>query len=254
MNTARTDGIEILAGGPLDHIAVAWDPAPLVLSPTAQAYVDARWDDYMRAAQRHGQTLFDGGVTRLLDHRVAGRTLHLRLGPANFKTALVTGLRDRAWFLAHAPEAIYAALGSSGLLSYGDQCVLGIRSAKVAAYPGRAHLFGGGVERLDTAELPASIDGLLAHLYSEFQEELGLTKADLATTPRLLAMARDQVLWQPELLWHCQLARPIETIIERLQADEHTDYLLLPRDPGGAPPDARLTPCARLAVKLWRNG
>ncbi len=243
--------IKILAQGNLTGVAVHWDPCPCILEPAVQAYIDERWAVYMQDAQAHGRTLFNGPITRLMDHRVERTTLHLSLGPSDFKTFLVTALRDHAWFAGRAPAAICAALGNSGLIAYGQQCVLGIRSSNVAAYAGKAHVFGGVLEQLDTSDYPASPEGLLAHLRCELQEELDLTAPDLAGQPRLLAMVYDQTLHQPELLWHWELQNPIATILHRLNQDEHTGHLILHCNDALKASEKSLTPGALFAFQAW---
>jgi hypothetical protein len=247
-----TEPIDLLASGPFDRVEVHWNKTPLVLDPDVQAYIDARWDVYQQQATKSGQMLFDGPVAQLMDFRVRGNTLELFLQLSDYKRFVVTALRDHAWFAANAPQAVVGALGVSALLWHGDRCVLGVRSPKVSAYPGMAHIFGGVLEELGTPDRPANVDGLLAHLRQELAEELGLGAADLIGVPQVLMLARDHVLHQPELVWQWQLAGPIEAVLDRLDADEHSAPLIVDTHTPLDLVRPVLTPSTRLAIERWR--
>ncbi len=166
----------------------------------------------------------------------------------------MTCLRDRAWFLARAPEAITPALGSSALLTHGDRALLGIRSPRVSAYAGRAHLLGGVVERLDTGQFSPDVAGLLAHLQLELFEEAAVTQCDLSQEPgwpRLLAVVQEKVLSQPEAVWQWETESPLDSIGSRINTREHIGWLELSRK---TPDDAtwnQMTPVARYAWRIW---
>jgi hypothetical protein len=236
-------------------IDVEWEPSPVELPPEAAAYLEARWNVYLADAQARQRSLFNGPVTRLIDASMSGDRLRLRLGPADYKTFLVTCIRDREWFKARAPQAATPALGNSVLLTHGDQALLGIRAPQVSAYGGRAHLLGGVLDLLRTERFPASAAGLVSHLLLELQEEAHLQPADLmsgnAGYPRLLGILRDEVLAQPEAAWQWETIVPLEEIGGRLDRAEHSGSLLLRR---GRPDEGtwrRMTPVARYTWEAW---
>lgn len=236
-------------------VHVVWDPQRRAVSAEAAAYIDARWEHYTAEARARGWSLFDGPITQLLEVHVENwPQIVLRLGPSDYKTFLVTRLRDRAWFEAHAPEAKALALGNSALLTRGDEALLGLRSQRVSAYPGRLHMFGGVVEALGTPQLPASTQGLLKHLEVELQEEARLEPRELEPSgPHLLSIALDEFLGQPEVVWQWETLIPLPKIAARLSAEEHAGHLIVRRG-GGEMNDEiwrDMTPMAQQAWRVW---
>ena len=234
-------------------VEVLWEPQPQVVSAAAAEYIDRHWLQYAAEARAAGKTLFDGPITRLLEVRT-DRMPHvvLRLGPSNYKTFLVTRLRDRAWFDAHAPADVSLALGNSALLTCGDEALLGLRSDRVSAYPRRLHSFGGVVEALGTARFPASTEGLLAHLRLELDEEAHLKPHELEESgPRLLSAAMDDFLGQPEIIWQWKTRISLKEVAARLDDEEHADFRIVRRGEMSDPLWQEMTPMAREAWRAW---
>jgi hypothetical protein len=249
--------LTVLWEGPVDvgHVEVEWIREPPAISTEAQAHIDQRWDLYVADAQAKGKSLFNGAITRLIRAELGPDGMHLRLvlGPADYKTFVVTVMRDRDWFLAHAPEAMAPALGNSVLLTHGNRALLGVRSTETSAYAGRAHLIGGVLDLLGTPELPATIDGILTHLRREMQEEADLRQADVVGPPILLALVRDSFLAQPEIIWQWEVALELEDVARRLDAHEHHGAVIVEK---GNCPSATwevMTPVAREAWRQWRR-
>ncbi len=239
-----------------NHISIEWDTNPVAMPAEAAAFIQQRWSAYAAQARAAGKTLFNGPITRLISARSETRNdqLHiaLTLGPADYKTFLVTCLRDHDWFKKHARAAIAPALGNSALLTHGNRALLGIRSEKVSAYPGRAHLFGGVAELLGTEKFPATAAGLVTHLEVELHEEAGIGPADLSPTgPRLMGLALDNILHQPELFWQWETAVELERLVEKLDAAEHSGFLILDKREIGSRSLEQLTPVARYVVQKW---
>jgi hypothetical protein len=234
-------------------VDVLWDPQPQVFSPDAAAPIEDRWRLYLADAQANGKTLFDGPITRLLEVRTdRWPRITLRLGPAQYKTFLVTRVRDRPWFEAHAPHDMALALGNSALLTHGHQALLGLRSDRVSAYAGRLHMFGGVLEALDTPHFPASTEGLLAHLRLELHEEARLTPAELEDTgPRVLGIAHDDFLGQPEIFWQWETRIDLHQVAARLDASEHAGSRILGRQDMTDHLWQQLTPVTRQAWLVW---
>ena len=144
---------------------------------------------------------------------------------------------------------IAPALGNSVLLTHADQALLGVRSARVAAYAGRAHVFGGVLDYLKPGA--RTMGGVLEHLRRELEEELGLGAADLPGEPRALALVRDMRIAQPELIWHWEVPGELAGLAARLERAEHDSHVLFRRGGGDM---EMLTPVARAAVGLWADG
>jgi hypothetical protein len=248
-----------------ENISVEWDPCETALAPDAAAHLESRWQCHLADAKAHGKTLFNGRITRLIHARQvrsvgsagawhAEDRLVLRLGPADYKTFLVTRLRDRTWFERNAPAAQVLALGNSALLTAGDEALLGIRSARVSAYAGRAHLLGGVLELLGTPRFTANTNGIVAHLRAELQEEAGVTDNDLQPPgrwPRFLGIAEDQALAQPEAIWQWEVRTPLADIGRRLDPAEHEGWLLVHRGRMTDELWQRMTPVARYTWRTW---
>lgn len=204
--------VETLARGPWPASAVQISLVPPTdMSDDAAAEIDRLWELELAAAKQENRLLFNGGILYLHQALATPHGLGLALGNADYKTFLITTLRHHAWFARHFPACIRPALGNSALLTCGPDIILGVRSRRVAAYPGMAHLIGGVLEN-QPAETPAAVANhslnagvLLYHLLREIQEELGLITGDLTGTPRVLLLVQDGLLHQPELIWHCEI-------------------------------------------------
>ena len=194
--------------------------------PDISARIEWRWKECVDAARRDGRMLFNGPVAYMKRTSTNTGIWHLELAPTDYKTFLVTTLRDRAWFEQHCPAAVTPALGNSILLTHGSVAYLGVRSKAVAAYPKRAHLFGGV---LDWPKYHGNTgDVLLEHLYLELNEELGIGPNWLTAPPRVLGLLRDRALAQPELVWHGELNQPLQVHGNALNAQEHDTLLAVP--------------------------
>lgn len=247
-------------GDPPSRVRVHWDPHRPEIPHQAAIHLEARWEAYLVEARARDKTLFNGPITRLVSATRGGDgAIDLQLGPADYKTFLVVHLRDRPWFARHAPMLSAAALGNSVLLTSGDKALLGIRSPRVSAYAGHAHLLGGVLDCLSPAQAQApSVEHLMNHLLKELSEEAALTPVDLqprdASWPRFLGVARDEFLAQPEAIWHWETRTPLEQIAARLAPQEHAGAVLVRR----VKPDPQLwqgmTPVARHTWRLWSGG
>lgn len=251
-----------LTGFRAEQVAVAWRGKRESPAAEVSLRIDAQWAVLQREMAGTGVPLFNGAISRLLACEVGSRSgaagdlpaMRLVLGPGDYKTFLITRMRDRLWFEAHAAAAMVRALGNSVLLTNGDQALVGIRSGKVSAYPHRGHLIGGVLEELGTGKHPASVEGIIAHLLLELREEAGVLEDELAPRgewPRLLAIAEDHFLGQPEAVWRWETRVPLERIARALESGEHAGSQILAR--GNLPEEVRekLTPMTRLAWGIW---
>lgn len=240
--------VDILVRGPFAATQITVRYCALeALDPEINAHIDTQWRRLLDEARREGRILFNNPVAFLKNCTVADGILYLDLAPTDFKTFLVSTLRNREFFTLHAPAAMTPALGNSILLTYGNTAYLGVRSAAVAAYPHWAHLFGGVLDWPVRQNNNATV--LLDHLYRELQEELGLNAKALSAPPRALAILRDPALGQPELVWHGELKNPLEIRSDALNAQEHDAILPVILEPNmaGGPPR---TPISTAAIRM----
>jgi hypothetical protein len=252
--TRAPDGVR---GDPRAKVHVRWDPHPPKIPAEAATYLEARWEAYLVEARASEKTLFNGPITRLVSaSRCADGEIDLLLGPADYKTFLVVHLRDRPWFAAHAPMLSAAALGNSVLLTSGDRALLGIRSPRVSAYAGHAHLVGGVLDCLSPAQSQApSAEHLVDHLLKELSEEAEVTADDLLPRdgdwPRFMGVVRDEFLAQPEAIWQWETRTPLEEFARRLSPQEHAGAVQVTRARADSLLWQRMTPVARHTWRLW---
>ncbi len=258
--------LELLARGPWPASAVEVSLVePPDISKKATAEIDRLWEMEIAAAKQENRLLFNGGILYLRQAIATSHGLRLELGNADYKTFLITTLRHRAWFSHHFPDCIRPALGNSVLLTGGPDIILGVRSGRVAAYPGMAHLIGGVLEN-QVAATPGEIAGpslhaglLRNHLLREIQEELGLISGDLAGTPRVLLLVKDRLLNQPELIWHCEITgSAMDKATQGTFAqdrDEHDRILRisLNKAAGHLAEGVALTPATTAAIEMLRG-
>ena len=149
-----------------------------------------------------------------------------------------------------------AALGNSALVTRGHRALLGRRSARVSAYAERLHLIGGVLEVLGTPAFPANRAGIEAHLWMELHEETGLRFGEERRDgwPRVLGLARDEFLQQPELFWQWEVGVELEALLTRMDPAEHSGGVIVERGDMPAALREELTPVARVAWEQWSRG
>lgn len=214
------------------QLKIDWHQDFIQFPDSVRKYMDECWARYETEAAATGKVLFNGPVTLYRGHQSKGNVLTLQLSPGDYETHLVTTIRERSWFAANAPELILPGLGNSVLLVTQDnQVVFGVRSHKVAAHSGKAHVFGGVLDDLGVPWRPsyhANIDGLIQHLRNELLEELFIQELELVGQPQLLGLFRDRALMQPELTWRWITQVGIDELKRRVADSEHASLLTLP--------------------------
>ena len=246
---------EVLVEGPFApaDVRIEWRNESVRMPAEAEARIETLWSAYMAEAARQGQSLFNGAITRWIEATTDGGGVRMTLGPGDYKQFVTTVLRDRRWFEAHAPGCGVAAVGNSVLLTQGEEALLGVRSARVSIYGGRAHLVGGVLDRLGAlGKFAASVQGVIEHLRMELSEEFGLEAEELTAEPRLLAVLWDEVPGQPELAWQWETRVELGAVARRRDEQEHSGVEIVRR--GAVSPEvaARMTPVARATVKRWQ--
>ncbi len=252
------ESLKILASGPWprEHVSVTISGSQSH-TKQADAEINQFWETELAAARRENRILFNSPVLCLQKYEITDRGLALQLARSDYKTFLVTTLRHNGFFLRHFPDSIAPALGNSILLTCGTQALLGVRSRRVAAYPGHAHLIGGVLDcRSGEVEKTAGPGAqvLRDHLLAEIHEEVGLDAADLARPPQVLLLVQDTVLNQPELIWHGEISeQSMNQAMQPSDAEdrhEHERMLTLSIAAAAEKTDMPLTPAARRAITM----
>ena len=185
---------------------------PSTYAPPAacRAVIEAHWAQRMQESDR---CLFDGRVARLEAVEV-GHELVFALSETGYKQFLGTNGLHPEWGDDHGPQALATVLGSSAALRSADGAlVFGVRSQRVALYPGLAHPFGG---TLDWNEH----EDVMGHLRRELAEECGLGPEDLAALT-CLAVSEDPGLRQPEIIALADCRLTLAELARRLDTGEH---------------------------------
>lgn len=215
-----------------------------ILPACLQPAVAAAW---ATALARPGVHLFDGQLARLDHWSVESDTLHLALGVTSYHDFVGSNAAHPEWAAAYGRTALADPLGTSAALVSSDgQLVFGVRSPRVALYPGMAHPFGGTCE--------AGQPDVVGELRRELAEEIHLDTADI-TDLRVVALVEDLTLSQPELiaLVHCRW--DLAALTRRLDLDEHGALWSVPATPAAVRAalngSQRLTPVTRAVLRCW---
>ncbi len=218
------------------------------LPPSCQEQVDDAWTTALAVP---GVRLFNGALCRLEGYHADARGLALTLSRTTYKAYLGSNVHHGEWADRLGHGALANPVGTSiALCSSDGQLVFGLRSHRVALYPGHAHPFGGTMEVPE----PGSAVDLITEIARELEEEVALARSELDEL-RAIALAEDCVLRQPELVYAARTRLTAVEISARLDLEEHSACWLLPDQPAeilrvldGAIP---VTPVLRATLLAW---
>ena len=183
--------------GPED-VTVEWRGAARTPAPPVDQLIEQTWQQQTALAVRTNRRLFNGSLCRLHDCAASGKSLHLTLGPVDFKTFLATNLTHAHLRYQYGPEILGDALGVSASLMTADGfLLLGRRSQQVFYHAGRIHPIGGVVE---PSKEPGTPPCPFRSMIGELTEETGLEPSRVRETV-CLGMVRDKHIVQPELIF-----------------------------------------------------
>ncbi|MGA2496407.1 MAG: NUDIX hydrolase [Tepidisphaeraceae bacterium] len=197
------------------QVQCVWDTSTFAPTPATEQQIEREW---RKAASRTDVHLFDGALCRLEQAARDGENLCLRISRTSYRTFVGTNmarLREDA-----PPEASQLAdpVGLSVALESADGLLLlGRRNDRVFYYPGYVHPFAGALE-------PAEDVDVCAEALRELKEELSLT-ADDVNSMSLVAIVRDAVLRQPELIFLARTPFDYAEIRRRLDPAEHREVV-----------------------------
>jgi hypothetical protein len=233
---------------PASRLRSRWVASSHRLPPSCQEQVDDAWATALAVP---GVRLFNGALCRLEGHQADAQGLLLTLSRTTYKDYLGSNVHHTEWAERHGPDVLANPVGTSVALRSSDGVlVFGMRSARVALYPRHAHPFGGTME---VPEPGGQVD-LIAEMERELAEEAGIERGELDDL-RVIALAEDCTLRQPELIYAAHARLSAAAINARLDPEEHTACWMV-RDEqqeidgvlGGAIP---LSPVLRATLLAW---
>jgi 8-oxo-dGTP pyrophosphatase MutT (NUDIX family) len=222
------------------NVRTSWTACSRAVVAEVEQVIEQTWS----AALRPGVHLFDGPMCRLESWHAAPDKLELTLSLTSYKPFLGTNLTNSGLADRFGPAVLANPVGvSAGVITADGFLALGQRNASVAYYPNRVHPFAGALEPTDAGDVFAAVR-------RELQEEIGASAEEIIEM-RCAALAQDNALRQPELIFPTRVSLSRQQIEARLDAREHHGCMMIPLDPADmehAMQDPELTPIARATV------
>jgi hypothetical protein len=227
-----------------DQLIVRWAASGRRIVPEVEAAIGRAW---VEASSRPGIHLFDGPMCRLENFTASPDRLELTLSRTSYRPFLGTNMNNVHFADDYGADVMANPVGLSALLETSDgYLLLGRRNASVAYYPSRIHPFAGALEPEEELDVFSDVE-------RELREELSLTSNDINSI-RCIGMAEDNLLRQPELIFHVRASKTREQIESALDPQEHDAIEPIRASHDFArkmSEDARLTPVAAAALTLW---
>lgn len=188
----------IIQSFPLDAVTITWTAVPFAPPQPVANQIATTWESAQHDATLHGRDLFSGPMTRLIDWSRSANSLHLDLGPTDYRTFVGTNLRHPEIADRYSADALANPLGVSiAVITSDNQIVLQKRSQNVFELPGYYHVGGGNVEPVDVAGPDAP--GIASTVQRELEEELAITPEQIAELV-CLGLAENVHVRKPDLL------------------------------------------------------
>lgn len=188
-------------------VQTEWAPSTRRIVPEVEQAVEDVWQQKLKQPKIR---LWDGPLCRMEGWELTGGKLRLRVSRTSYKTFLGTNMHNPHLLDQYGNEVGANSIGVSPALETADgYLMLGKRNDMVAYYPNRIHPFAGALE---PEENPFDA------VQRELREELHLT--DIAEM-RLLGIAEDKSLRQPEMIFSVRTHRTRAEIEATLQKEEH---------------------------------
>ncbi len=210
--------------------------------PEVDALIDQAWVD---AHKRPGVKLFDGPLCRFegfdLHADEAGfESIRIDVSSTSYRIVVGTHFAHPDVVDRFGPEVAARPLGvSSGVISSDGMLLLGVRSERLAYYPGRVHPFAGSM-----SDLPEP--NIVADAMREVREELNIREQEPMSI-RMVGLVEDLQMRHPEALFLVRLSIDELELRKRLDRDEHGEIVSAPLENKALETlraDARLTPFA----------
>ena len=209
-----------------EDLVVHWSQDRPPASAEVQALIERAWTARLDQARQSGTILFDGPLCRLMRFETRRDKLEVTLGPTGYKEFLGTNLTHPQLRYQHGEAIMADPLGVSAAAVTADgYLLLGLRSQKVACYPGRIHPISGTVAPV-AGRGPDPFAAILYELSQEAQ-----IPAQKVPGPLCLGMVRDKKIVQPELVFELAVETDLQPLWRELpqavEAHEHTQIIPL---------------------------
>ncbi len=241
------------------QIALRFEKEPFLGPPERRAEIVANFQARQAEAAAIRRKLFNGKLARVREVAATAHNggLAMTLQETDYVTFLSTNLLHPENF---APAEQANGLGCSAVLITSDaRLVLGHRSQQVFYNRGKLHTIGGVIEWSRTPESGQADGGWLTdQLLKEFYEELALDPEEVKGI-RFLALVRDRVVGQPELVCEARLRLSFAALRSQWQREgdvEHEQLWHCPDSPEAVidalmrAPD-RFSPIAQAALLAY---
>jgi 8-oxo-dGTP pyrophosphatase MutT (NUDIX family) len=203
---------------PITAVTTFWSPTPFTPPPAVANQIATSWESALRDAALHGRDLFSGAMTRLIGWTADANSLHLDLGPTDYRTFVGTNLRHPEIANQFGRDALANPLGISiAVITSNNQIVLQKRSQHVFELPGYYHVGGGNVEPIDVAGPNAP--GIAETVRRELEEELEIRPEHIVDL-LCLGLAENVNVRKPDLLVASYITLPSTEIATR----QHPEY------------------------------
>lgn len=181
------------------------------IEPAIEERIEQAWQ---RALAKPGVHLFDGSVARFEGLAFDSSRVSVRLSRSSYRIVVGTNFDNAQLADEFGPDVMANPFGvSAGLISADGFLVLGVRSNRVAYYPGRVHPFAGSLEIRDQINL-------FDDARRELREEISLS-SDSIESIRLAAIVEDLHMRHPESIFLVRTTMTADELKSQLDVEEH---------------------------------
>lgn len=216
--------IEVAGPFRLDQVREVWTSVERRTSPALEAVIAETWQARLAEAEATGGMLWSAPMARLVDWRVEGDQLTIRLGPTTYRDFVGTNIVNPWVAERYGPDYLSDGCGVSALLRTADErLVLQRRSQAVFEFAGLIAACGGAVEPISPGD-PSTT--LAAQARRELAEELGLPP-DAVRSMTLLGIGRTTSRHKPEIVYLAETTATWPEVSDR-HHEEHAGLVAIP--------------------------
>jgi hypothetical protein len=227
---------------PAERVKTRRVPSRWRSTPEVEALIDQAWID---AHKRPGVKLFDGPLCRfegfdLHADEPGSESIRIDVSSTRYRIVVGTHFAHPDIVDRFGPDVAARPIGvSSGVISADGRLLLGVRSERLAYYPGRVHPFAGSMSDLPEPDI-------VADALREVREELNIAEQEPMSI-RMVGLVEDLQMRHPEAIFLVRLPINEQELRTRLDHDEHGEIVSAPLENHALESlraDPRLTPFA----------